>query len=823
MTENNSPEEIVLGLEPTPITDFNRNARIPFVPEDSVSGQSHKVEVRTSDGQPNYEKTYSFRFSRALAIGAGGLAAIALAGCGGNSCFPAGTMILMADGSKKKIEDVKVDDEVMGHDGEKNVPVKVLELESPVRDHMHTLEFENGTKLQLTREHPLFTKEGWKSLSPEATAEENAELKVSELKKGDRVLNESGNFVAITNITLEEKEIQTYNLKKVSDYNNFFADEYLAHNKGKSCFPAGTPILMSDGSEKKIEDVKVDDEVMGHDGEKNVPVKVLELESPVRDHMHTLEFENGTKLQLTREHPLFTKEGWKSLSPEATAEENAELNVKILKQGDEVLNKKGDYVKITNITLEEKEIQTYNLKKVSGHHNFFANGYLAHNKDKDKDKDDKNHAPVITTTTIAEFEEDVTGERTINFSDPDGDNLNVSLTGEVPPGMTVTKLSNTQARLTLTGADEDADKTYNLIFTVSDGKKATSRTIPVYLANTTDLKITVKDAETNNGLTGAQLTLDNGAGKVYTGESMNPTGLIEIDNVRDGAYSSKLEHLAATHQTCQLGTANVSKLSNDTATEIIYQDADSTEVNDVLRRHGAGLAKYLTKPTKIRIYTLEEQTGNPVAGATVTSVSDIFTNEANQFTQNKFNFAAGDLEIINEKYPGGEPPEGYICVYWDSTMPAGAGGNTSWLNGNEVKKSAVILNTSAGKPVQLQEIMECFLGSSTANPAETDSVDWATSVFYNPGVLPKATSLSSKDIAVGRLAYSDAQRAGGSTSPDNNPTSFDWLATHTAPAAIKLYKPAFFKLPSPDDSDCPDEDYSEPYALPPKEPVKEVF
>ncbi len=153
------------------------------------------------------------------------------------SCFPAGTKILMADNSKKNIEDIEVGEKVMGFNGKHNIPVEVLELESPVRDHMYTLNFEDNSILKLTAEHPLYTTDGWKSLSPKATAKENSQLDVKQLKLGDKVLNSHGNFIKITDIDLKKRTIQTYNLKKVSDYNNFFANSFLAHNKGS---PSGS-------------------------------------------------------------------------------------------------------------------------------------------------------------------------------------------------------------------------------------------------------------------------------------------------------------------------------------------------------------------------------------------------------------------------------------------------------------------------------------------------------------------------------------------------------------------------------------------------------
>ncbi|MBW2981464.1 carboxypeptidase regulatory-like domain-containing protein [Candidatus Woesearchaeota archaeon] len=182
--------------------------------------------------------------------------------CSGSSCFPAGTKILMENGDEKNIEDVKVGDKVLGFDGNEKDAVEVLELESPVRDHLYSLNFEDESRLELTREHPLYTEQGWKSLSPEETAVENSELKVQELKIGDKVLNSEGEYVEIISISFVEKEIQTYNLKRVSEYNNFFANGYLAHNKGGGSSYSGTDYEMDlDEGETITKDLKRRDTV----------------------------------------------------------------------------------------------------------------------------------------------------------------------------------------------------------------------------------------------------------------------------------------------------------------------------------------------------------------------------------------------------------------------------------------------------------------------------------------------------------------------------------------------------------------------------------
>jgi hypothetical protein len=150
----------------------------------------------------------------------------------GSTCFPAGTKILLADGKQKNIEDIKIGDKIISYDGQKQTESTVKELESPIRGHLYTLTFADGSTLRLTREHPLFTSTGWRSISPRETAAENPNLIVGKLSIGDRVLNHNNRFIEITSMEYLPGKVQTYNLKKVSVHNNFFADGKLAHNKG---------------------------------------------------------------------------------------------------------------------------------------------------------------------------------------------------------------------------------------------------------------------------------------------------------------------------------------------------------------------------------------------------------------------------------------------------------------------------------------------------------------------------------------------------------------------------------------------------------------
>ncbi|MDP1695713.1 MAG: PQQ-binding-like beta-propeller repeat protein, partial [archaeon] len=150
-----------------------------------------------------------------------------------DSCFPAGTKILMDDGNKKNIEDVNVGENVLSYNEETKQMQKsrVLEIESPIRESMCEINFANGKALKLTDEHPVYTSDGWKSISPEETKKENSDLIVEKLAVGDEVFSVSGSK-EIKEIKCWNEIIQTYNLKKIENTNTYFAEGVLVHNKG---------------------------------------------------------------------------------------------------------------------------------------------------------------------------------------------------------------------------------------------------------------------------------------------------------------------------------------------------------------------------------------------------------------------------------------------------------------------------------------------------------------------------------------------------------------------------------------------------------------
>ena len=80
-----------------------------------------------------------------------------------------------------------------------------------------------------------------------------------------------------------------------------------------SCFIAGTKVIMSDGSEKNIEDIVVGDKVKGLNGINTI----LELDWVVLGDRKLYSI-NDDNYFTTSEHPFMTVDGWKSIDAEKT-------------------------------------------------------------------------------------------------------------------------------------------------------------------------------------------------------------------------------------------------------------------------------------------------------------------------------------------------------------------------------------------------------------------------------------------------------------------------------------------------------------------------
>jgi len=143
--------------------------------------------------------------------GAGSCGGSAGGGGGGGSgcccCFVAGTLITMADGSYKCIEDVALGEVVVGRDNEYNT---VLELRTPTLGETRAaLVAFNGGKPFMASDHPVWIRnQGWKSHDPEMTYNKYG-LVAGKFTVGDVV--ETDDQIGLEIVSIEEYNDQDQN------------------------------------------------------------------------------------------------------------------------------------------------------------------------------------------------------------------------------------------------------------------------------------------------------------------------------------------------------------------------------------------------------------------------------------------------------------------------------------------------------------------------------------------------------------------------------------------------------------------------------------
>ncbi|WP_369275786.1 polymorphic toxin-type HINT domain-containing protein [Streptomyces sp. R11] len=154
-----------------------------------------------------------------------------------SNCFPAGTDVLMADGTTKDIEDISVGDKVQATDPETNkTGPRAVTRHIITEDDKHFNELSLATddgieRLTATHEHPFW--------SP---SEQNW-VETQDLNPGMTLFTDEGNTVIVTENRPFIKHARTYNLT-VAGLHSYYvlagATPILVHNSGPNCgVPAG--------------------------------------------------------------------------------------------------------------------------------------------------------------------------------------------------------------------------------------------------------------------------------------------------------------------------------------------------------------------------------------------------------------------------------------------------------------------------------------------------------------------------------------------------------------------------------------------------------
>jgi hypothetical protein len=153
---------------------------------------------------------------------------------GAGCCFPAGTAVLTPSG-KKMIEEFSKGDKVSCYDLNKKVKKSsvVLDIEAPVREGYYII---NKKLIKVTDDHPFFVKKKsgklcWAAIDRKKAIKSHKLKGIQKLDLGDNLFRNDGKWVEIKKMEYVKGNIKTYNLSKVKNYNNYFANGFLVHNK----------------------------------------------------------------------------------------------------------------------------------------------------------------------------------------------------------------------------------------------------------------------------------------------------------------------------------------------------------------------------------------------------------------------------------------------------------------------------------------------------------------------------------------------------------------------------------------------------------------
>lgn len=150
-------------------------------------------------------------------------------------CFVGETLITLGDGSTKMIQDIVEGDLVLTYnfDTNENKINKVNAVFSRKVDKTVKITMENGIHVECTTDHPLYVEgKGWASYDDVASnAKYSLETAVGKFEIGDTLRLTKGSS-KIASIEVVEEERIVYNLQRVDNDSNYYANSILVHNRG---------------------------------------------------------------------------------------------------------------------------------------------------------------------------------------------------------------------------------------------------------------------------------------------------------------------------------------------------------------------------------------------------------------------------------------------------------------------------------------------------------------------------------------------------------------------------------------------------------------
>ena len=176
-------------------------------------------------------------------------------------------------------------------------------------------------------------------------------------------------------VELDVEDTDTYIISSSTAFN-----AVVSHNN--PCFIAGTQVSLPDGTYKNIEDVAIGEEVVTYNFDLNVKElrKVQGLTKKQVNSTVKYTFNDGTVLQGTHDHPLYSQtKGWVSRDP-STSLKKYNLPTDVALVGDPILRYDGSTGIIQAMDFIDEPTLVYNLVSIEANHNYYANEFLVHNR-----------------------------------------------------------------------------------------------------------------------------------------------------------------------------------------------------------------------------------------------------------------------------------------------------------------------------------------------------------------------------------------------------------------------------------------------------------
>ena len=234
-----------------------------------------------------------------------------------------------------------------------------------------------------------------------------ADANLQKWKTRRRVYNTTSRTKVISIEPVGKRHVYDIEVNKRHNFitNNIITHNCSAKNKairwGRRCIAEYEQVLMSDGTYKHIKDVKVNDKVLSFREDEAVSNTVLDvIDNGYKDIIYRVRLTSGRSVDLTSDHQILTKDGWKSIDEGLGMQDyvcenrSHSIDKKSLISRDEALSElskrdshnqrpfKTDtdfkYTRIKSISKIESKTKVYDLT-IENDHNFITNGIVTHN------------------------------------------------------------------------------------------------------------------------------------------------------------------------------------------------------------------------------------------------------------------------------------------------------------------------------------------------------------------------------------------------------------------------------------------------------------